>query len=34
MTWDDDFPGHDRFYAYDKVGNRLEFLEPRAPGRR
>ncbi|MFB6437719.1 glyoxalase [Streptomyces sp. NPDC056411] len=34
VTWDDDFPGHDRFYAYDKVGNRLEFLEPRAPGRR
>lgn len=30
VTWDDAFPGHDRFYAYDKVGNRLEFLEPHA----
>lgn len=29
VTWDDEFPGHDRFYAYDKVGNRLEFMEPR-----
>ncbi|MFF3153260.1 glyoxalase [Streptomyces sp. NPDC057910] len=29
VTWDDNFPGHDRFYAFDKVGNRLEFLEPR-----
>ncbi|MFG2287379.1 glyoxalase [Streptomyces sp. NPDC048595] len=28
VTWDDDFPGHDRFYACDKLGNRLEFLEP------
>ncbi|MFI6765368.1 glyoxalase [Streptomyces sp. NPDC050355] len=28
VTWDDDFPGHDRFYAFDKLGNRLEFLEP------
>ncbi|MGW1072885.1 glyoxalase [Streptomyces sp. NPDC002537] len=25
---DTGFPGFDRFYAFDKVGNRLEFLEP------
>lgn len=25
--WDDDFPGHRRFYAADPFGNRLEFLE-------
>src|SRR4051812_19696228 len=30
VTWDDDFPGHDRFYAADPFGNRLEFLEPQA----
>jgi catechol 2,3-dioxygenase-like lactoylglutathione lyase family enzyme len=30
VTWDDDFPDHDRFYASDPLGNRLEFLEPRA----
>ena len=30
VTWDDDFPGHDRFYAADPFGNRLEFLEPRS----
>ncbi|WP_329616346.1 glyoxalase [Streptomyces brevispora] len=30
VTWDDNFPGHDRFYAFDKLGNRLEFLEPKA----
>ncbi len=29
VTWDDEFPGHDRFYAADPFGNRLEFLEPR-----
>lgn len=29
VTWDDDFPGHDRCYAHDPFGNRLEFLEPR-----
>ena len=29
VTWDDEFPGHDRFYASDPFGNRLEFLEPR-----
>jgi len=27
VTWDDEFPGHDRFYAADPFGNRLEFLE-------
>ncbi|WP_447039274.1 VOC family protein [Streptomyces sp. DSM 118878] len=30
ITWDDDLPGHRRFYADDPVGNRLEFLEPLA----
>jgi catechol 2,3-dioxygenase-like lactoylglutathione lyase family enzyme len=25
---DEDLPGHRRFYSYDPVGNRLEFLEP------
>ena len=29
VRWDDDFPGHDRFYSEDPFGNRLEFLEPR-----
>src|SRR5688572_22234145 len=29
VTWDGEFPGHDRFYAHDPFGNRLEFLEPR-----
>ncbi len=28
VTWDDEFPGHDRFYSADPFGNRLEFLEP------
>jgi hypothetical protein len=28
VDWDDDFPGHRRFYAEDPFGNRLEFLEP------
>jgi catechol 2,3-dioxygenase-like lactoylglutathione lyase family enzyme len=28
LRWDDDFPGHRRFYASDPYGNRLEFLEP------
>ena len=27
VTWDDDFPGHDRFYCADPFGNRLEFLQ-------
>lgn len=26
--WDDNLPGHRRFYAHDPAGNRLEFLEP------
>ncbi len=30
VTWDPAFPGHDRFYAHDPFGNRLEFMEPRA----
>lgn len=29
VTWDGEFPGHERFYAADPFGNRLEFLEPR-----
>ncbi|MFF7164345.1 VOC family protein [Streptomyces sp. NPDC008086] len=28
VTWDEHLPGHRRFYSYDPVGNRLEFLEP------
>jgi catechol 2,3-dioxygenase-like lactoylglutathione lyase family enzyme len=28
VDWDDDFPGHRRFYADDPFGNRLEFLPP------
>jgi catechol 2,3-dioxygenase-like lactoylglutathione lyase family enzyme len=28
VRWDDEFPGHRRFYADDPFGNRLEFLEP------
>ncbi len=32
VSWNDDLPGHDRFYAYDPVGNRLEFLERRGGG--
>jgi catechol 2,3-dioxygenase-like lactoylglutathione lyase family enzyme len=31
VTWDDDLPGHLRFYSKDPVGNRLEFLEPVRP---
>lgn len=30
VTWDAEFPGHDRFYAADPFGNRLEFLEPQS----
>lgn len=30
VIWDPEFPGHDRFYAVDPFGNRLEFLEARA----
>jgi predicted enzyme related to lactoylglutathione lyase len=28
VTWDENLPGHRRFYSEDPVGNRLEFLEP------
>jgi catechol 2,3-dioxygenase-like lactoylglutathione lyase family enzyme len=28
VEWDDNFPGHRRFYAHDPLGNRLEFLQP------
>jgi catechol 2,3-dioxygenase-like lactoylglutathione lyase family enzyme len=28
VTWDGEFPGHERIYAADPFGNRLEFLEP------
>ncbi|MBD5831209.1 glyoxalase [Janibacter melonis] len=28
VTWDGEFPNHDRFYAADPFGSRLEFLEP------
>lgn len=27
VQWDADFPGYERFYSWDLVGNRLEFLE-------
>jgi catechol 2,3-dioxygenase-like lactoylglutathione lyase family enzyme len=27
VTWDGDFPGHRRFYAFDPLGNRLEFIQ-------
>ncbi|MEU4352576.1 VOC family protein [Streptomyces sp. NPDC023838] len=28
VVWDENLPGHKRFYSEDPVGNRLEFLEP------
>jgi hypothetical protein len=28
VGWDDNFPGHRRFYSHDLHGNRLELLEP------
>ncbi|WP_424213358.1 VOC family protein [Streptomyces sp. BI20] len=28
VVWDEELPGHTRFYSEDPVGNRLEFLEP------
>jgi len=28
VTWDQNFPGFERFYANDPFGNRLEFLQP------
>ncbi|MFJ6052966.1 VOC family protein [Streptomyces sp. NPDC092307] len=31
VVWDDDLPGHRRFYSQDPVGNRLEFLERHHP---
>ncbi|RLU79747.1 glyoxalase [Streptomyces griseocarneus] len=30
VTWEDGQPGFDRLCTLDKVGNRLEFLEPRS----
>lgn len=30
VGWDGEFPGYDRFYCDDPVGNRLEFLERQA----
>ncbi|MFE4860702.1 VOC family protein [Streptomyces sp. NPDC056670] len=30
VVWDENLPGHRRFYSEDPVGNRLEFLEPTA----
>jgi catechol 2,3-dioxygenase-like lactoylglutathione lyase family enzyme len=27
VTWDEEMPGYDRFYAHDPFGNRLEFLQ-------
>ncbi|MET7615877.1 VOC family protein [Streptomyces sp. NPDC005408] len=32
VVWDDNLPGHRRFYSEDPVGNRLEFLEPSGTG--
>jgi hypothetical protein len=32
VTWDDNLPGYRRFYSWDPVGNRLEFLEPTVRG--
>ncbi|WP_033667662.1 VOC family protein [Salinispora fenicalii] len=31
VDWDDNFPGHRRFYVHDPLGNRLEFLAPTPP---
>ena len=30
VVWDDNLPGHDRFYSFDPVGNRIEFIEEAA----
>lgn len=30
VTWDENLPAYRRFYSWDPVGNRLEFLEPLA----
>ncbi|MFJ2772112.1 VOC family protein [Streptomyces sp. NPDC087300] len=32
VVWDENLPGHRRFYSEDPVGNRLEFLEAMATG--
>jgi catechol 2,3-dioxygenase-like lactoylglutathione lyase family enzyme len=32
VIWDEDLPGHRRFYSHDPAGNRLEFLEPENQG--
>ncbi|MCQ4080537.1 VOC family protein [Streptomyces sp. RB6PN25] len=32
VVWDDNLPGHRRFYCEDPFGNRLEFLEPVGAG--
>lgn len=29
VIWDNNFPGHSRFYTNDNLGNRLEFLQPK-----
>ncbi len=29
VEWDDNFPGHRRFYSHDLHGNRIELLEPK-----
>ncbi|WP_445527207.1 VOC family protein [Streptomyces cyslabdanicus] len=34
VVWDDNLPGHRRFYSEDPVGNRLEFLEAVTPSAR
>ncbi|MGW1775137.1 VOC family protein [Streptomyces sp. NPDC002104] len=31
VVWDDNLPGHRRFYSEDPVGNRIEFLERHGP---
>ncbi len=31
VVWDEEFPGHRRFYDEDPFGNRVEFLEPITP---
>ncbi|MGW7333794.1 VOC family protein [Streptomyces sp. NPDC054840] len=31
VDWDDNLPGHRRFFSEDPVGNRLEFLERHHP---
>lgn len=33
VSFDDDLPGHRRFFTFDPFGNRLEFLEPHPAGR-